>query len=196
MLRIGHCYEKLGNNDLAVQHYYKTVEEDPLLDKGWIAITKYYYKKQDYQKGLYYINKAINIDSENVVYWKLYATINHRLNFLEEAERGYKRTLELGNYELDTWLSRGDVLTQLGEYQAAIYNLEQASEFYQDSAEIEFRLTGLYFSVNKANEGYDHLKIALELNPEYDFIIEELFPRIYKRKSIAKIITDFKNSSE
>jgi len=34
LLRIGHCYEKLGQNDLAVQHYYKTVEEDPLLDKG------------------------------------------------------------------------------------------------------------------------------------------------------------------
>lgn len=196
LLRIGLCYEKLGNDDLAVQHYYKTVEEDPLLDKGWIAITKYYFKKQNFQKGLYYINKAINIDSENVTYWKLYAILSHRLNFLEEAERGYKRTLELGNYELETWLSRGDVLTQLGEYQAAVYNLEQAAEFYEDSAEIEYRLTGLYFVLNQPNEGYKHLYIALELNHEYDFIIEELFPKIYTRQSITKIITDFKNSSE
>ena len=75
-LRIGHCYENLGNEDLAVQYFYKTVHEDPLLDKGWIAITKFYQQKRNFKKALYYINKAINIDVENVVYWKLYAQIN------------------------------------------------------------------------------------------------------------------------
>lgn len=194
LLRIGHCYEKLEQDELAVQHYYKTVEEDPLLDKGWIAITNFYCRKRDYQKALYYIKKAINIDSENVNYWKLSALINERLNFLEEAERGYKRTLELGNYELETWLSRADILTRLGEFQAAIYNLEQASEFYPDKAEIEFRLCGLHFSLNEADLGYKHLKIALQLDKDFEFIIEELFPRIHKRKSIAKIIKNFKNS--
>lgn len=194
LLRIGHCYENLNKGDLAVQHFYKTVEEDPLLDKGWIAITNYYCKQNNHQKALYYINKAINIDAENVVYWKLYASINQRLNFLEEAERGYKRTLELGNYELDTWLARGDILTELGEFQAAIYNLDQAAEFYPDQPEIEYRLTGLYFTLNQPSEGYVHLNNALHLDKDFDFIIEELFPRIYKRKSIKEIITNFKNS--
>ena len=194
LLRIGQCYEKLGQDDLAVQHFYKTVEEDPLLDKGWISITKFYCRRNNHQKALYYINKAINIDSENVSYWKLYASINHRLNFLEEAERGYKRTLELGNYELDTWLSRADILIKLGEYQAAVFNLNQAAEFYPDLAEIEYRLTGLYFTLNQPGEGYIHLNNALHLDKEYDFIIEELFPRIYKRKTVFEIITNFKNS--
>lgn len=194
LLRIGQCYEKLGQDDLAVQHFYKTVEEDPLLDKGWISITKFYCRRSNYQKALYYINKAINIESENVSYWKLFASINHRLNFLEEAERGYKRTLELGNYELETWLSRADILIKLGEYQAAVFNLNQAAEFYPDLAEIEYRLTGLYFSLNQPGEGYIHLNNALHLDKEYDFIIEELFPRVYRRKSVFEIITNFKNS--
>ena len=43
-LRIGHCYEKLGHDELAVQFFEKTIDEDPLLDKGWIAITKFYSK--------------------------------------------------------------------------------------------------------------------------------------------------------
>ena len=98
LLRLGCCHEKLGQFDLAKQYFYKTVKEDPLLDKGWIAITKFYNKQKNHQKALYYINKAININEENAVYWKLYAQINHRLNFLEEAERGYKRAIELGNY--------------------------------------------------------------------------------------------------
>ena len=195
LLRIGHCYEKLGQNELAVQHYYKTVQEDPLLEKGWIAITKYYNKNQDYQNALHYINKAINIDEDNVAYWKLYSQINQRLNFLEEAERGFKRTLELGNHELSTWISRGDILIKLGEYEAAIFNFEQCVEFYPESEEIEYRLAGLNLKLQKISEGIVHLNNALTLNFDYNFILEELFPSIYKRASISKIIGQFKNAS-
>lgn len=188
LLRIGHCYEKLGNQELAVQYYYKTVHEDPLLDKGWVAITKFYNKQRNFQKSLHYINKAINIDSENVKYWKLYAQINHRLNHLEEAERGFKKTLELGNYELNTWLTRCDILIEIDEPEAAIYNLLQAMEFYPENAEIEYRLAGLYHVTNETEKASFHLKNALLYNPDYIFIIEELFPETYKSTFLKKAL--------
>lgn len=192
LLRIGHCYSKLGQEDLAVQFFKKTIDEDPLLDKGWIAISKFYMKRLNYQKALYYINKAVTIDGDNVLYWKLYATVNKRLNFLEEAERGYKRTLELGNYELDTWLDRSDILTALGEYQAAIFNLLQTTEFYPENAEIEYRLAGLYFTIHQDEEGRFHLKNATRLNIDYSFIISELFPQLTEKPLVKAIISDAK----
>ena len=188
LLRIGFCYEKLKNDDLAVQYFYKTVHEDPLLDKGWIAITRYYNRKKNYQKALYYINKAINIDSENVTYWKLYSQINQRLNFYEEAERGFKKTLELGNYELNTWLSRGDLLIKLGEPEAAIFNFEQASEFYPENPEIEYRLAGLFFTLLENDKGIFHLKNGLKHNEDYAFIIEELFPDVSNKMLVKNIL--------
>ncbi|MFH4968016.1 tetratricopeptide repeat protein [Gaetbulibacter sp. M240] len=188
LLRIGHCFEKLHKDDLAIQYFERTVHEDPLLDKGWIAITKFYKKKGNYQKALYYINKAINIDSENVVYWKLYAQINLRLKFYEESERGYKRTLELGNYELNTWLSRGDILIKIGEIEAAIYNFEQAIEFYPENAEIEYRLAGLYFSLNETDKGAFHLKNGVKYNEEFAFIIDELFPEVANKILVKNIL--------
>jgi len=195
LLRIGHCYQKLGKDDLAVQFFDRTVEEDPLLDKGWIAITKFYAKRKNYQKALYFINKAINIDGDNVLYWKLYAQINHRLNFLEEAERGYKRSLELGNYEIDTWLNRSDILIRLGEYEASVYNLLQAIEFYPENAEIEYRLGGLYFKLLQTDKGRYHLKNGLRLNKDYEFIIEELFPNLKGHKMVHEIMGQAKNSA-
>lgn len=188
LLRMGCCYEKLGQLDLAKQYYYKTVKEDPLLDKGWIAITKFYLKQHNYQKALYYINKAINIDAENVIYWKLYAKINQRLNFLEEAERGYKRAVELGNYELSIWLSRTDILIQLGEPEAARLNLIQAAEFYPENAEIEFRLAGIYYKLLETEKGSYHLKNAMNLNCEFIFIVEELFPKVYHSVTFQKAL--------
>ncbi|MBD0833263.1 tetratricopeptide repeat protein [Aestuariibaculum sediminum] len=188
LLRIGNCHEKLQNDELAVQYYYKTVHEDPLLDKGWIAITRFYNRKRNYQKALYYINKALNIDSENVNYWKLYSQINHRLNHLEEAERGFKKTLELGNYELNTWLTRGDILLKLGEPEAAIYNFEQAIEFYPENSEIEYRLAGLYFSLNENDKGIFYLKNGLKHNEEFSFIIDELFPGVSNKILVKNIL--------
>jgi len=196
LLRIGHCYEKLGLDDMAVQFFNKTIKDDALLDKGWIAITKFYMKRLDYNKALKFINKAVNIDGENVLYWKLYATINKRLNFLEEAEIGYKRTLELGNYELDTWLDRSDILIALGEYEASIYNLLQAAEFYPENPEIEYRLGGLYFTTQQIQEGRFHLKNALRLNVDYSFIVSELFPLLVDRPMVKAIISEAKKASD
>ncbi|WP_031425660.1 tetratricopeptide repeat protein [Flavimarina sp. Hel_I_48] len=193
-LRIGKCYLKLKCDDLALDYFSKTVHEDPLLDKGWIAITDFYVRKMDYQKALYYINKAINIDGENVLYWKRYAKINDRLKFYEEAERGYSRTLELGNYELKTWISRTDILTNLGEFEASIENLHQAIEFYPENPEIEFRLAGLYFTLGEDLKGHFHLSNGLNLEPEYEMILEELFPYAYAKKSVQQKILQAKSS--
>lgn len=50
LLRIGKCHERLGNTALAIKYYNQTVHEDPLLDKGWIAITDFYVRENNYQK--------------------------------------------------------------------------------------------------------------------------------------------------
>jgi tetratricopeptide (TPR) repeat protein len=195
LLRIGKCYEKIGNTDLSLQFYNKCVEEDALLDKGWIAITDYYIRNKNYKKALYYINKALNIDGENVLYWKRYGKINFRLNLFEEAEVGFRKSLELGNYELNTWLTRHDILLKLGEHQTATSTLFQALEFYPENAEIEYRLAGLFYHNIEYGKGEFHLKNALKLDPEYLIIIEELFPRVYDLKKVQELIKIHKNPS-
>ncbi|MBQ0739518.1 tetratricopeptide repeat protein, partial [Aquimarina celericrescens] len=187
-LRIGKCYEKLKKSKLALDFYSKAVDEDPLLDKAWIAITDFYSRKLNYPKALYYINKAISIDSENVLYWKRFAKINNRLNYVEEAEKGYQKAIELGNYELETWITRCDLLINLGEFETALDTMYQAIEFYPETAEIEYRLAGLYFCLNQGDRGYYHLKNALKIDAEYSIIIEELFPEIFKRNSVKTLI--------
>ncbi len=192
LLRIGKCFEKLGSDDLAIQHYSKTVHEDPLLDKGWIAITDFYMRKRNYQKALYYTNKAINIDGENVLYWKRYAKINNKLDFFEEAERGYRKALELGNYELETWLNRSDILRFLGETDAAIQNLYQAIEFYPDNAEVQYRLAGLHYENQDYDKGEYHVRKALELDYEYHIVLEELFEKVFNLTLVKNIISEYK----
>ncbi len=195
LLRIGKCYEKLGNEEMALQFYHKCVAEDALLDKAWIAITDLYLRKKDFKKALYYINKAVGIDSDNVLYWKRYAKIHKKLQNYEEAEHGYRRTIELGNYEIDTWLSRCDILIHLGEYDSACNNILQASEFYPEHPEIEFRLAGLCFMLQETNKAQFHLVNALHMDAEFVMILEILFPEVYRLKLVQELIQNHQKPS-
>ena len=98
LLRIGKCYEKLGKRVEALDFFNQTVHEDPLLDKGWIAITDFYIREKNHQKALFYVNKALAIDDQNRGYWKRFATINKAINCIEEAEYGYRKAVENGDF--------------------------------------------------------------------------------------------------
>jgi tetratricopeptide (TPR) repeat protein len=186
LLRIGKCYEKLGNDLMAMQFYNKTVHEDPLLDKGWIAITDFYVRQKNYQKALYFVNKALAIDSQNSLYWKRFAKINKQLNLFEEAEYGYRKAVENGDAELDTWLYWVDLLQYLGEFDAAVITLLQATEFYPESDEIEYRLAGFYFILNEKSKFKFHLSNALRLNYDNRTLIENLFPSVWNEPELKK----------
>ena len=184
LLRIGKCYEKLGNKKEALKYFTQTVHEDPLLDKGWIAITDFYVRQKNYQKALFYVNKALEIDNQNSTYWKRYATINGAMNFFEEAEFGYRKAVEFGDTELDTWLFWVDILQFLNEFDSAIIALLQASEFFPESFEIEYRLAGLYFMLTDDKKGIFHLSNGLRLSHDNRFILEEFFPVVWARKKV------------
>lgn len=188
LLRIGKCHEKLGNKGLAIKFFNKTVHEDPLLDKGWIAITDFYFRQKNYQKALFFVNKALNIDNQNKFYWKRYATINKEMNFFEEAEFGYRKAVEYGDYQLDTWLFWTDILQFLGEFETAIQTLLQASEYFPEEYEVEYRLAGLYFMLQDDVKGKFHIENGLRLNFNNHTILEDLFPVIWTRKIVQNAI--------
>jgi tetratricopeptide (TPR) repeat protein len=188
LLRIGKCHEKLGNKAEAIKYYNKTVHEDPLLDKGWIAITDFYIRLKNYQKALYYVNKALAIDNENQLYWKRYANINRQMNFYEEAEFGYRKAVEFGDFQLDTWLFWVDILQFLGEFDSAIQTLEQAADYFKDEYEIEYRLAGMYYMLQNNAKGKMHLIKAIALNPKNRTLLQELFPVVWDRKIVQNVI--------
>jgi len=192
LLRVGKCYERLGNLEKALKFYLKTVHEDPLLDKAWIAITDFYIRRKNYQKALYYVNKAIGIDNENKLYWKRYATINNALHFHEEAEEGYRKAVEFGDYQVDTWLFWVDTLQYLGEYDTAINTLLQACEYYPEEYEIEYRLAGLYLMLQETDKGVFHLSNGLRLNYKHHTLLQDFFPNEFASPLVQEILEKHK----
>lgn len=193
LLRVGKCYERLGNSEKALKFYLKTVHEDPLLDKAWIAITDFYIRRKNFQKALYYANKAIGIDNENKLYWKRYGVINKELGFHEEAEEGYRKAVEFGDYQLDTWLFWTDTLNFLGEYDTAVVTLLQAAEYFPEEYKVEYRLAGLYLMLHEEDKAVFHLSNGLRLNFKNHTLLQEHFPAVWGFALVQEAVNRYRN---
>ncbi|WP_158838500.1 tetratricopeptide repeat protein [Polaribacter sp. L3A8] len=194
--RVGECYEKLLNFDKAISFYKKAVHEDPLLDKAWVLLTNLYFIEENYEKAAYYISKALKIEEDNALYWKLYAEINLKLNFYEEAVTGFKKCLALNDDALVNFIGLTDVLSFLGEFNDAISILIKAQKKYKNTAEIEYRLAGLFFLLDKEKYGYNHLIAALKIDYNYNIVLKELYPIVYDNKKVQKLLNNYKKAME
>jgi len=191
-LRIGKCYEKLEDYDMAKYYYYQTVHEDPLLDKGWLAITRFYMNRKNYDKALYYINKALNIDGESPIYWKKCAKINTELQNYDQADFAYKQAVDLGNYELETWLSWSSIAVHNEDIPSALQILAQGKQFYPDSPEINYKIPGLYLLAKDLINARITLIDALKQNFSAFSIFKEQFPQYGETQWAQEIVNSIK----
>ena len=195
-LRIGECYEKLENFDEAISYYKKAVHEDPFLDKGWVTLSNIYYQSENYQKAAYYISKAIKIEEHSATYWRRYAEINLKLNFYEEAITGFQKCLALDDQCLENFIGLSDVLSFLGEFNHAMNILIKAQRIHKNTAEVEYRLTGLFFILNKEQYAITHLLTAMKIDYDYHVVLKELYPLVYENPRIQKLLSDYKKATE
>lgn len=193
-LRIGKCYLALGEKQKALKYFKQAVHEDPLMDKIWLALSDFYIKEKSFKQALYYINKAISIDQENVLYWKHFAIINQELGNLTDSSFGLQKSLELGNFELETWLSRIDTLIELTHFEEALMTCQHASDFFPKHVELSFRFAGLYFLLNQKAESVSHLKKSLSIDASYIPFNRDLFPSMFTDQAILKVLNQFKIS--
>lgn len=191
-LRLAKCYEKIGNIELALKFFLKTVHEDPLLDKGWIAITDFYIRQKDYQKALYYVNKSIGIDDENSFYWKRFAKINSALHYYDEAEYGFRKAFEFGDVKLDTFIHWSGVLQFLGQIDSAIEIIQEAISLFPEEYELEYRLAGFCYLKNDNINGNLHLNNGLKMNYKKKIILKKYFPIVWERSDVKNQIAKFK----
>ncbi len=195
-LRIGKCYEKLDNRDMAKFYFYQTVHEDPLLDKGWLAITDFYIRQREYNKAKDYITKAINIDEENLMYWGKCAHINEALNSYEEAEAAYQRMINLGDCELNTWLLWSSLVIKKGDPHSALQILQQALAFYPNNADILYKIAGSHLILNQTIKAKKYLLIALEYNPKKISVFKMEFPKFKNNSWVNNIVEEFNSTSK
>ena len=181
LVRIAHCHEALGNEQLAVQFFKQGINHDPSYEKAWTGIIDFYLNQGDNEKAHYYCEKALQINENYLAYWKRSALLNKALGCYAEAEIAFQNTIELGNYELAVWMEWIDTLIFLNEWEKASSVGQQAKEFYPEQVELDFRLAGCFQQLGKSIEMEYYLQnIGQEGNTIEEEVLQ-LFPLLAKQ---------------
>jgi tetratricopeptide (TPR) repeat protein len=85
-----------------------------------------------------------------------------------------------------------DILQFLGEFESAIQTLLQATEFYPEENEIEYRLAGIYFMMQDTTKAKFHLSNGLRLKFDNYILIEDLYPVVWSNKAVQTYIAKYK----
>jgi tetratricopeptide (TPR) repeat protein len=90
----------LGNTDAAHDLYLKAAEVNPKADAAYYYSALLFYHKKKYQRALFNIDKALNIDSEHLWYNFLAASVHQKLGNYKSSKKYYKALTE-SHPELD-----------------------------------------------------------------------------------------------
>ena len=191
LYRIGRCHYKLGNNDLALSYFIQTIEEDPIHDKAWMSIAIIYYNKNDFNESKNNLLKALEIDSDKIKYWELYAKINVKIDNFEEVELAIKEILSLGKLDVNTLTFLTQTLIKIPENESLIKGLLKSINLFPKSAEneINYLLSAIYFKILDNENAISHLKKAYFYNPAKYNYFKKLFPVIPKLHVFKNMLT-------
>ena len=177
--KIGVCHLKLGNDKLAIRYFEESIRLEPNHEKSWLALIDFLIDTKDFLKAQYYVNKALQSNSDNTDLWKKSALIHFELNYYEETAVGCETAINLGNHDIQNWTMWMDSLMLVNDWQSALKTGEQALQYHKKNAPILYRIAGCKFRLGDQNEAqliFNQIKNEIKIPRN----INHLFPELIK----------------
>lgn len=167
-----------GERSDAFVLFRKSVGYLPFDDGLILKIADFLLCSSEYDQGIHYLNKAIEMDSKHAAYWERFGDflfekgmIDEGVSAYEQAQRYFPEKPELKEKQVQCWLEKGNHSHQQGEY-------EQAERYYEEGIRISpengVNLVCLYNNLGSAlknsgqlNDAMVAYNEALKINPGY-----------------------------
>ncbi|MFO0323204.1 MAG: tetratricopeptide repeat protein [Bacteroidota bacterium] len=189
---IGECYENLSQYDDALVNYNRAIKLDPAHADAWLGIGIVLDYQNRITESIHYIKKAIEINPHMAEYWYVFAEVQHKLGFLEEAAAAYIRVIELGYDEFDVYIDYAKLLYDGEYYKDCEKILAEGIEKFPNTPELIYRMSGLQMELGRKQDGMIFLKNALQLDYDKHSELLEYLPILEKDNAVMQLILSYK----
>ena len=174
---IGRCYEKLGNFDIAEEFYFKSVELEPTNENCWESLIIFLTSQKKFKKAKLYLEKSLIINGDSIELWKSNAELCIKLKEENEIFKSCQKLFALGYYESDIIIKIIDFFLKKKDWRKAETLAENAFSFCPNNRDLEIRIAGCYFYLNKIDEGTYLLNLN-QMEKKYKNKFFFLFPEL------------------
>ena len=156
--RIASCHKALGNKDLSLLYFKKTILIEPNFEKGWTEIIEFYCQNSDYTNALHYSKKAIESNGDNPFFSNKAGELLMKKGDFSDAIFYFETSINLGYVEIDVWTDLLDCLIKLYRFNQAKNIIYRALRIFKNSPFIIFRLGIIEIKLGNSNIALKHLK--------------------------------------
>ena len=149
---IGRCHEKLGNNSVAEEFYFKSVELEPTNENCWLSLIIFLVSQKKLKKAKFYLEKSLMINGDSIELWKNNVDLCIKLAEEKEIYKSCQRLFSLGHYESDVIIKIIDFFLKKKNWRKAHKIAENAFSFCPNNRNLEIRIAGCCFYLNKIDE--------------------------------------------
>jgi cytochrome c-type biogenesis protein CcmH/NrfG len=144
----------------AADIYKRSAATEKLFNKAEQA-----FDKKDYSRAASLFQEILKLDSGDYQSWTELGTVYLSQENTVEAERAYKRAIEIQPGYLLALIDLGKLRLALRNYEGAIEILNRALTVKPDSADASFKMGEAYLQLKKGSKAVGYLSEALKLDP-------------------------------
>ena len=194
---IGECYENLTQYDDALVNYNRAIKLDPAYADAWLGVGIVLDYQNRITESIHYVKKALEINPHMPEYWYVFAEVQHKLGFLEEAAAAYLRVIELGYNEYDVYIDYAKLLYDGEYYKDCEKILADGIKKFPNTPELIYRMSGLQMELGRKQDGMTFLENALqlkawELMSKRNTELLEYLPILETDTAVMQLIQSFK----
>jgi len=139
------------------------------------------------------LDKAFTEGGENIPYlYLLSGHIAHARGIMKEAEKSWKRVLEIEPENIEAWNNLGVLYRKYGDDELALAAFQEAAERAPDRPDIPYNIANLYKSLNNFEKAVTYYNRAIEIDPEYAPAFNNLGTLYESKKERSKALEVFR----
>ena len=132
--------------------------------------------RRNHTKALKYIQKVLTLEPNEPYYWRRYAEINYfQLHNLEEAEYGYRKAVQNGDYSYTALIDWVDLMFLTRQYGDALPIIIDIVDIFPYELCNYYRLALAYHGLGKEELAYKYYQLGVQQVPEWQSFFESKF---------------------
>ena len=173
-LILGRIYDFKKEGELAIKEFKKVIEllpnsNDPYRRLGWV----YVYSLLDYEKGIQYFNKALEIRPTDAKSYRGLGVSHTSLRRYDEAIESIKKGLEIAPDDIYLLTFLADAYRFKGKFDLALDVYEKALKYYPNDPNVSFYLGGwVYYSKKEYGKAVEIFEKSIKQGmPEFRVLV-------------------------
>ncbi len=186
-------YSQMGQKELAMQNYEKTLAISPGFADAWFGIGEIYYSEDKISESLFYVRKAIKHNPIEPLFWHRLGMIQQNLKFLDYAIKSFSKVLKLDPYDEYAAIHLAECYFEAKDFNKTTKACKDALATFREPA-LNFLWGAALLELGEWADGLEQIEAGLKKDTDAFDNFVYFYPKILSFDAVKKLYNRYQGS--